>query len=158
MFVAEMYVLRADRDFPLARLVGEVYIEANPQGSGSLLTVNIHRAPLGQGEHGFHLHENPNLYPTVKKGKVVIGGGAGAHWDPQKTGSHQGPYGNGHMGDLPVLTFDRNGSCFQRVVAPRLMPHDFIHRALIIHLGGDNYTDHPENGGGKARVVGGVVR
>ena len=30
-------------------------------------------------------------------------------------------------------------------------------RALIIHLGGDNYTDNPPNGGGKARVIGGII-
>jgi Cu/Zn superoxide dismutase len=30
-------------------------------------------------------------------------------------------------------------------------------RALVIHEGGDNYSDQPENGGGKGRVACGVV-
>lgn len=156
MFMADMYVLRASRDFPLGRLVGFVTIEDNPQGPGTLLSVNILRSPLAGGEHGFHLHERPHLGPKVKKGKVVIGGAAGAHWDPYNTKSHQGPYGNGHLGDLPFLTFDRRGNCIESVVAPRLLPHHFIRKSLIIHLGGDNYTDTPPNGGGKARVLGGV--
>jgi len=158
MLVVEIYVLRANEYFPLGRLVGGVIINPNPMGPGTLLTVDIVRSPLKAGPHGFHLHENPSLYPSMKNGKVVIGGGAGAHWDPHRTGTHRGPEGNGHLGDLPFLTFDRRGTCYEQVYAPRLQPHDFIHRSLIIHLGGDNYTDHPPNGGGKARVLGGVVR
>ena len=30
-------------------------------------------------------------------------------------------------------------------------------RALMIHAGGDNYTDNPENGGGTGRIACGVV-
>ena len=31
-------------------------------------------------------------------------------------------------------------------------------RALIIHSGGDNYSDYPlKNGGGKSRIVGGII-
>ena len=30
-------------------------------------------------------------------------------------------------------------------------------RALVIHAGGDNYTDQPENGGGMGRIACGVV-
>ena len=158
MIAAEIYVLRANPDFPLGRLVGSVVITANPRGRGTLLAVDIHRSPLLPGPHGFHLHEFPFLFPSAKNGKVIIGGSAGGHWDPYNTKSHQGPYGNGHLGDLPFLTFDRKGSCYEEVVAPRIEPHYFIRRSLIVHLGGDNYTNTPPNGGGKARVLGGVVR
>ena len=34
---------------------------------------------------------------------------------------------------------------------------DLRGRALVIHEGGDNYTDNPENGGGKGRIACGVV-
>jgi len=31
-------------------------------------------------------------------------------------------------------------------------------RAIIIHSGGDNYSDYPEkNGGGKSRMAGGII-
>ena len=45
----------------------------------------------------------------------------------------------------------------QTVTAPRLKLADVQGRALVIHEGGDNYTDNPENGGGKGRVACGVV-
>jgi Cu/Zn superoxide dismutase len=31
------------------------------------------------------------------------------------------------------------------------------HIAAVIHEGGDNYSDNPENGGGKGRVACGVI-
>ncbi len=34
---------------------------------------------------------------------------------------------------------------------------DIQGRAIVIHEGGDNYTDSPENGGGKGRIACGVV-
>ena len=30
-------------------------------------------------------------------------------------------------------------------------------RSLMIHEGGDNYSDNPENGGGKGRIACGVI-
>jgi len=138
-------------------LVGGV--EARPFGAGgTVFQVAITGSRLGPGPHGFHVHENPNVAPTQKPdGEIVYGGAAGAHYDPMETNTHLGPYRDGHLGDLPYLTFDRRGSCFQSVLAPRF-PYELLKgRSLIIHLGGDNYTDHPPNGGGKARVLGGVI-
>ena len=43
------------------------------------------------------------------------------------------------------------------VNAEHLTLADVRGRSLIIHEGGDNYTDTPENGGGKARIACGVV-
>ena len=43
------------------------------------------------------------------------------------------------------------------MTAPRLKMADVRGRALMIHEGGDNYSDNPENGGGKGRVACGVV-
>ena len=34
---------------------------------------------------------------------------------------------------------------------------DVRSRALVIHAGGDNFSDQPENGGGKGRIACGVV-
>ena len=134
-------------------------IEAVPYGmSGTAFHISIIGSRLGEGPHGFHVHEHPNVAPTEKPdGEVVYGGAAGNHFDPLQTGTHQGPYRDGHLGDLPYLTFDRQGTCIQVVHAPRF-PYNLLRgRSLIIHLGGDNYTDHPPNGGGKARVLGGVI-
>ena len=59
-------------------------------------------------------------------------------------------------GDLPALTANATG-INESVVAPRLLLADVLGRALVIHEGGDNYTDDPENGGGRGRIACGVV-
>jgi Cu-Zn family superoxide dismutase len=116
------------------------------------------RFGLAPGPHGFHVHEVGNLMPTRKPdGEIVRGGAAGPHYDPERTGTHAGPYGEGHRGDLPAITVDRLGDAFDPVIAPRLTLREVMGRALVIHRGGDNYTDTPPNGGGEARVLGGIV-
>jgi Cu-Zn family superoxide dismutase len=55
-----------------------------------------------------------------------------------------------------VLKSDAKG-INQTVTAARLKLDDVSGRALVIHEGGDNYTDSPENGGGKGRIACGVV-
>ncbi|HEX8956179.1 MAG TPA: superoxide dismutase family protein, partial [Burkholderiaceae bacterium] len=56
---------------------------------------------LPTGLHGFHIHENPSCDAGMKDGKPVPAMAAGGHWDPMKTEKHAGPYGDGHLGDLP---------------------------------------------------------
>ena len=45
----------------------------------------------------------------------------------------------------------------QTVEAPRLQLSEIEGRTLMIHEGGDNYSDNPENGGGKGRIACGVI-
>jgi Cu-Zn family superoxide dismutase len=153
-----LYRLTANPQFHLSALVGEVTIRGSARGRGSEVEVLLVRSGLTPGEHGFHLHEYGDLGPTRKKGKVIVGGAAGAHWDPLNTGMHCGPGGGGHLGDLPVLTVDRRGNCHELFVLEYIEAHDFYGRSLIIHSGPDNYTDSPPNGGGRSREIGGVVR
>jgi len=111
------------------------------------------------GSHGFHVHQNPSCDPAEKEGKMVPGLTAGGHYDPANTGRHEGPYGNGHLGDLPALYVDSAGKATHPVLAPRIKIADLKGRALIIHAGGDNYSDSPEPlGGGGARVACGSVK
>jgi Cu-Zn family superoxide dismutase len=45
------------------------------------------------------------------------------------------------------------------VLAPRLKVRDVKNRALMIHAGGDNYSDQPAAlGGGGARIACGVAK
>ncbi len=84
--------------------------------------------------------------------------GAGAHLDPAHTGIHAGPYGNGHLGDLPVLIVDADGKATLPLLSPRLKVADVSGHALMIHAGGDNYHDTPKPlGGGGARIACGVI-
>ena len=92
-------------------------------------------------------------------GKAVPALGAGGHFDPGKTGKHLGPYGDGHLGDLPPLFADAAGRSTLPVLAPRLKTADVKGRSLMVHAGGDNYADQPEPlGGGGPRIACGVVK
>jgi len=113
---------------------------------------------LEPGEHGVHIHENPNVGPGEKDGKMQAGIAAGGHYDPEGTGKHLGPYGSGHLGDLPRAYALEDGTIDAVLLAPRLSLKDVRNRSIIIHAGGDNYSDKPEPmGGGGSRILGGVI-
>ena len=62
---------------------------------------------LPPGDHGFHVHVNPDCGPgNGPNGQPAAGMAAGGHYDPANTGKHLGPNGEGHKGDMPVLTVD----------------------------------------------------
>lgn len=114
---------------------------------GLKITPNLH--DLAEGMHGFHIHQHANCENH--------GSDAGAHLDPQNTNSHQGPYSNGHLGDLPVLYVDNSGKATTPTLAPRLTTKDILEHAIMIHEGGDNYTNEPALGGGGARIACGKI-
>ncbi len=94
--------------------------------------------------------------PKEKDGKMVAALAAGGHLDPAKTGKHDTPWGDGHLGDLPPLYVAADGTATQPVLGPRLKAADVAARSL---MGGDNHADHPAPlGGGGARVACGVVK
>lgn len=123
---------------------------------GLLFTPNL--TDISAGIHGFHVHENPSCDPGTDEGEIKAGLAAGGHYDPDETGSHEGPYGEGHLGDLPPLVADADGNVTLPILAPRLNVEDIQGRALIVHSGGDNFSDIPEKlGGGGSRIACGVV-
>ena len=89
---------------------------------------------------------------------LCLDSAAGGHFDPKSTGQHKGPYGTGHLGDLPPL-FVNDGIANIPTLAPRLQVSDVLGHAVIIHAGGDNFSDDPAPlGGGGARSACGVLR
>jgi len=134
--------------------IGSITVEDTPYGA--LFTPDL--TGLTPGLHGFHVHENPDCGPREKNGAMVPGLAAGGHYDPAGTGRHEGPYGEGHLGDLPPLYVDDSGNAIHPVLAPRLKTADLKGRSLMIHAGGDNYADQPAKlGGGGARMACGIV-
>lgn len=138
----------------VGEMIGKVYFKDGPKG----LIVSPRLKGLPPGPHGFHVHENRNCAPKAgADGKPVAGLTAGGHYDPDKTGKHEGHEGKGHLGDLPVLTVAADGTTKGSMVAPRLKVADLKKRALMIHAGGDNYADQPAPlGGGGARIACGL--
>ncbi len=116
---------------------------------GLLITPHLHG--LTPGLHGFHIHQHPSC--------ANAGMAAGGHLDPKHTGKHLGPYNSkGHLGDLPALYVDTKGRADLPVFAPRLHVYNLYNHAVMIHQGGDNYSDTPEKlGGGGERIACAVV-
>lgn len=139
--------------------VGEAIGSINARDTNYGVVITPKLRGLTPGLHGFHVHENPDCGAAEKDGQKVAALAAGGHFDPKKTGVHEGPYENGHLGDLPALLVNADGTATHPVLAPRLKLHDVEGRSLVIHAGGDNYSDNPKPlGGGGARVACGVLR
>lgn len=134
------------------KALGSITISEKADG----LHFNVDVSGMADGEHGFHVHEKGDCGPGEKNGKVEAGLAAGPHFDPDATKSHKGPHGEGHAGDLPKLVAT-GGAIKQMATAPRLKLADVAGRSLMIHEAGDNYSDQPENGGGKGRIACGVI-
>jgi len=132
-------------------------VKAEDTQYGLLLTPDL--KGLAPGVHGFHVHANGECGPAEKDGKMVPGLAAGGHFDPASTAKHLGPYNaDGHLGDLPPLYVAADGTATTPVLAPRLKVKDIKGHALMIHAGGDNFSDKPDAlGGGGARVACGVI-
>ena len=143
------------KDLASGAVVGQVELSESPYGA--VFTPALSSLPAGL--HGFHVHANGSCDSSIKDGQSVAGGAAGGHYDPQQTGRHGAPWQDDvHKGDLPPLYVDEVGKAVQSVLAPRLTLAELSGKALMIHAGGDNHSDHPAPlGGGGPRVVCGII-
>ena len=134
--------------------IGTVSFQQTPKG----LLITPALGKLSPGEHGFHIHENASCEAAEKDGKMGAALAAGGHLNPEKVAHHGTPL-DGHLGDLPALTVNDKGFATTPVLAPRLKLADIQGRAIMIHAGGDNYSDSPKPlGGGGDRVACGVIK
>ena len=136
---------------------GHVYITESQYG----LVFTPELKGLAVGLHGFHIHENPSCDAKEKDGKLTAGLAAGGHWDPKGAKAHGFAWSDeAHLGDLPALYVDADGTSSNPVLAPRLKTLAEIKgRSLMIHAGGDNHSDHPAPlGGGGPRMACGVIK
>lgn len=136
--------------------IGTVLITQTPAGARFVAELR----GLPNGERGFHVHANGDCGPGPNaQGEMAAGMAAGSHWDPEETKAHHGPEGEGHRGDLPVIFVQADGSAKGAVIAPRITDiGELSGKALMIHAGGDNYSDEPQPlGGGGGRIACGVI-
>ena len=136
--------------------IGYVMFEDTPKG----LFVKADLKGLPSGEHGFHIHENPDCQAMPdKNGEMQPALAAGGHYDPEHTGKHFGPHGQGHKGDMPVLNVAADGTVQTDFFLKDLTVDEIKSRSVIIHAGGDNYKDKPlPLGGGGARIACGIIK
>jgi Cu-Zn family superoxide dismutase len=136
--------------------MGTVAVSA-AQGGGVQFTPDL--KGLSPGQHGFHVHEHANCGAKEKDRTMSPGEMAGEHYDPKKTHKHAGPQGAGHLGDLPALEVAANATATRPVTSAHLTLRELQGKALVIHEGGDNYSDQPKpNGGGGTRIACGVIQ
>lgn len=150
---AEMYLITPEA---MNKPIGLVMIARTD--AGAKFVANLQGLPPGQ--HGFHVHENGDCGSGPTDDGTIAGMAAGGHYDPEHTGTHLGPEGQGHPGDLPFLTVQADGRGVGETIAPRIKNAAQLKgKALIIHAGGDNYSDQPEpSGGGGARIACGIIQ
>jgi len=118
---------------------------------GLIVTPALHDLQ-SRGLHGTHIHTNADCGATRMGDHKMPGGAAGGHYDPEQTERHAGPYGDGHLGDLPNLTVEADGSATTPVLAPRLTVSDLAGRAVMVHAEADRYDDHGDHHHGKGGV------
>ena len=93
-----------------------------------------------------------------KTAEVHAVSASGIGENPPPTRQHAGPHGTGQRGDQPHLTVNDDGNATEKMLAPRLKLTDVEGRAIMIHEGGDNYSDAPKPlGGGGGRIACGVI-
>jgi Cu-Zn family superoxide dismutase len=154
-FSAEKTVtIHAISEAGIGKSIGTITFSDSNEG----LVIKPNLSELSAGTHGFHIHEKPSCDAAEKDGKVVAGQAAGGHYDPNKSTKHEGPMGAGHKGDLPALEVTADNHAEKPLLAPNLKLADISGHAVIIHEGGDNYSDTPKPlGGGGGRVACGIM-
>lgn len=140
-----------------AQGVGQKLGTVTFQDSVAGLIISTNLSGLPAGERGFHIHENGSCAPAEKDGKMGAALAAGSHLNSNGAANHGTPL-SGHLGDLPALKVAEDGTANVRLIAPRLKLADISGRAVMIHAGGDNYSDVPKPlGGGGDRIACGVI-
>ncbi|NNH78515.1 superoxide dismutase family protein [Acinetobacter sp. ANC 5380] len=138
----------------VGKAIGTIQFKDSPAG----LVIVTHLSELPPGPHGLHIHEKGSCDPAEKDGKIGAAIAAGGHFNPTQAPHHGTPI-TGHLGDLPVLNVDAQGNAKVTLVAPRLKLANIQGLAVMVHAGGDNYSDQPKPlGGGGDRIACGLIQ
>jgi len=105
---------------------------------------------LGEGNHGFHIHQYGDCSATD-------GTSAGGHYSP--AGNEHGAPTDAvrHMGDMGNLAADSDGNATLDYVDPNIKlngPNSIIGRGIIIHGGADDFTSQPSGAAGPRKACG----
>lgn len=150
----QVVIINAVNSEGIGAEIGTISLQDSPAG----LVIKTNLTQLPAGPHGFHIHEKGSCETAEKDGKMVAALAAGSHHNPLKVAHHGTPI-TGHLGDLPLLNVANNGTAKETLIAPRLKLADVQNLAIMVHAGGDNYSDTPKAlGGGGDRIACGVIK
>ncbi|MEP7201134.1 MAG: superoxide dismutase family protein [Ilumatobacteraceae bacterium] len=105
--------------------------------------VRVTGAPGTDAFHGFHIHAND--VTTNGDGCIADPSAAPATWFVSADG-HYNPTGqthSHHVGDMPVVYVNTDGSVETRFQIDRINPGDLKGKVVILHAGADNYANIP---------------
>ncbi|PNY80289.1 superoxide dismutase family protein [Deinococcus koreensis] len=130
---------------------GQVMGTATFEQVGMGMRVSVSAMGLTPGQHGMHIHDLGRCTPGVDPATntVVPFGGAGGHFDPERSANHDSPQAankDGHGGDLPMLTVGADGSgkaTFTTTKSSLTGMNGVLNRSLIIHARPDDYKSDP---------------
>ena len=100
-------------------------------------------APGLDAFHGFHIHANDVL--ANGEGCVADPAAAPSTWFVSADG-HYNPTlltHSHHVGDMPVLYVNADGSVETRFHIDRIAPRDLNGKVVILHAGADNFANIP---------------
>ena len=105
--------------------------------------VRLTGAPGLDAFHGFHIHANDT--PANGDGCIAIPTAAPSTWFVSADG-HYNPTTethSHHVGDMPVVYVNADGSVESRFRLDRIVPDDVVGKVVILHAGADNYANIP---------------
>ena len=151
--------VRAHADIKGEGINGTAEFVESPEGTGTVVSLQLMVTGLKEGRHGVHLHAVGKCTPDFAA--------AGGHFDPGPAGNPD-PDANHpfHMGDLPNLEVTSNGRGAMKATTTRvtlsegpLSLFDSDGSAIIIHGNPDEMkTGEPKSGvSGGPRVACGVI-
>jgi superoxide dismutase, Cu-Zn family len=108
---------------------------------------------LSAGQHGFHIHETPNVSaPDLMS--------TGGHWNPDGH-KHGGPdAAEHHAGDLGNITADSKGHAHLETMLKGVSvsgEKSVVNHAVVVHEKADDLKSDPAGNAGK-RIAGGVIK
>ncbi len=99
--------------------------------------------------HGFHIHANDVVTETNGEGCIADPAAAPSTWFVSADG-HYNPTGqthSHHVGDMPVVYVNADGSVETRFRIDKINPSDLRGKAVVLHAGADNFANVPLGAG-----------
>ena len=118
-------------------------VEFRSDNGHTEVRVRLTGAPGLDAFHGFHIHANDVVANGV--GCVADPGAAPSTWFVSADG-HYNPTAqthSQHVGDMPVVYVNGDGSVETRFRIDRIAPADLVGKVIILHAGADNYANIP---------------
>ena len=120
-------------------------VEFRIDRGGTEVRVRLTDAPGTDAFHGFHIHANDVVTATNGEGCIADPLAAPSTWFVSAAG-HFNPTGqthSHHVGDMPVVYVNADGSVETRFRIDKINPSDLAGRVVILHAGADNFGNIP---------------